>query len=157
MVAIACYTGYNQEDSVIMNQSSIDRGLFHSVSYRTYRDEAKKNALSGEVEEFNNFSTAGAASAANVTVMGKKNGKYDALDEKGFAKINSPVAGGDVIIGKYIRTKGPISPILRSTTGSKSSLFPITAHRLSRIWCGIAMARQMILSANPASRIFLSI
>jgi len=27
IVAIACYSGYNQEDSVIMNQSSIDRGL----------------------------------------------------------------------------------------------------------------------------------
>ena len=31
-VAIACYSGYNQEDSVIMNQSSIDRGLFRSAS-----------------------------------------------------------------------------------------------------------------------------
>jgi DNA-directed RNA polymerase II subunit RPB2 len=30
VVAIACYTGYNQEDSVIMNQSAIDRGLFRS-------------------------------------------------------------------------------------------------------------------------------
>ena len=36
IVAIACYTGYNQEDSVIMNQSSIDRGFFRSVFYRTY-------------------------------------------------------------------------------------------------------------------------
>ena len=25
VVGIMCYTGYNQEDSVIMNQSSIDR------------------------------------------------------------------------------------------------------------------------------------
>jgi len=31
IVAIACYSGYNQEDSVIVNQSSIDRGLFRSV------------------------------------------------------------------------------------------------------------------------------
>ena len=28
VVAIACYTGYNQEDSIIFNQSSIERGLF---------------------------------------------------------------------------------------------------------------------------------
>merc|ERR1719382_1736268 len=42
-VAIACYSGYNQEDSVIMSQSSIDRGFFRSVFYRSYRDEEKKS------------------------------------------------------------------------------------------------------------------
>ncbi|KAF2297688.1 hypothetical protein GH714_002249 [Hevea brasiliensis] len=32
IVAIACCSGYNQEDSVIMNQSSIDHGFFRSLS-----------------------------------------------------------------------------------------------------------------------------
>ena len=41
-VAIACYSGYNQEDSVIMNQSSIDRGFFRSVFYRSYKDMERK-------------------------------------------------------------------------------------------------------------------
>ncbi len=100
IVAIACFTGYNQEDSVIMNQSAIDRGLFHSVAYRTYRDEAKKNAISGEVEQFGDKSK-----EPNVT--GRKNGSYHALDPKtGFAVPNTVVNGGDVIIGKYILSKG---------------------------------------------------
>ena len=42
VVGIMCYTGYNQEDSVIMNQSSIDRGLFRSIFYRSFKDEEKK-------------------------------------------------------------------------------------------------------------------
>ena len=37
IVAIACYSGYNQEDSMMMNQSSIDRGFFRSIFYRSYR------------------------------------------------------------------------------------------------------------------------
>ena len=41
IVGIACYTGYNQEDSLIMNQSSIDRGLFRSSFFRTYNATAK--------------------------------------------------------------------------------------------------------------------
>ena len=42
IVAIASYTGYNQEDSVIMNKSSIDRGMFSATIYHTERDEDKK-------------------------------------------------------------------------------------------------------------------
>jgi DNA-directed RNA polymerase II subunit RPB2 len=34
IVSIACYSGYNQEDSLMMNQSSIDRGFFRSIFYR---------------------------------------------------------------------------------------------------------------------------
>lgn len=34
-------TGYNQEDSLIMNQSAIDRGFFRSSFYRCYQDEEK--------------------------------------------------------------------------------------------------------------------
>ena len=38
--------GYNQEDSVIMNQSSIDRGLFRSIFYCSFKDEEKKQGAS---------------------------------------------------------------------------------------------------------------
>ncbi|CAN8241948.1 unnamed protein product [Cochlearia groenlandica] len=41
IVAICTYSGYNQEDFVIMNQSSIDRGFFQSLSFHSYKDEEK--------------------------------------------------------------------------------------------------------------------
>ena len=47
VVAIACYTGYNQEDSIIGNQSSIDRGLFRSAFFRTYSDKVKQDEQFG--------------------------------------------------------------------------------------------------------------
>jgi len=46
IVAIMCFTGYNQEDSIIFNQGSIDRGLFRSVFFRTYTEEADMDDVS---------------------------------------------------------------------------------------------------------------
>jgi DNA-directed RNA polymerase II subunit RPB2 len=36
---MASFTGYNQEDSLIINQAAIDRGLFRSTYYRSYKTE----------------------------------------------------------------------------------------------------------------------
>lgn len=54
IVAIACYTGYNQEDSVIMNQSSIERGLFRSAFFRTYNAQEKQGQKKEEIFEIPN-------------------------------------------------------------------------------------------------------
>lgn len=48
-VAILCYSGYNQEDSIIINQDAIDRGLFRSMFYRTYTDRETKSSTKEEV------------------------------------------------------------------------------------------------------------
>ena len=36
------HSGYNQEDSILFNQGSIDRGLFQATIYHTEKDEDKK-------------------------------------------------------------------------------------------------------------------
>ena len=89
--------GYNQEDSVMINKSAVDRGLFISTFYRTYKDEEKKSQISGLEEKFcqpNSYNT-----------KGLKPGDYSKLDINGFAKVNSNMNGGDVIIGKVIPCK----------------------------------------------------
>ena len=42
VVAIACYGGMNQEDSVIVNRGAIERGLFRATTYKTHVGEEKK-------------------------------------------------------------------------------------------------------------------
>ena len=91
IVAIMCYTGYNQEDSVIMNQSSIDRGLFRSVFFRTYHSEEKREAkLKRETFEIPNKETCG----------GLRHGNYKKLDPEGIIAPGTRVSGDDIIIGK---------------------------------------------------------
>lgn len=48
IVAIGSYTGYNMEDSVILNKGAVDRGLFRATFYRTYKDDEKKFNLAVE-------------------------------------------------------------------------------------------------------------
>lgn len=36
ITAIASYTGYNQEDSVILNESAVDRGFFRFVCFKYF-------------------------------------------------------------------------------------------------------------------------
>ena len=91
IVAIMCYTGYNQEDSVIMNQSSIDRGFFRSAFFRTYYTEEKREArLKHETIEVPD----------NKNCTGLRHGSYTKLDCEGLIAPGTRVSGDDIIIGK---------------------------------------------------------
>ena len=90
-VAILCYSGYNQEDSVIMNQSSIDRGLFRSMYYRSYADAEKKVGML-PLEEFER--------PTRDNTLRLKHGSYEKLDEDGLIAPGTGVVGEDIIIGK---------------------------------------------------------
>ena len=46
------YGGYNQEDSLIINGSSVDRGFMRSVFYRCYSADETKAAQNKPGESF---------------------------------------------------------------------------------------------------------
>jgi DNA-directed RNA polymerase II subunit RPB2 len=93
IVAICCYSGYNQEDSIIMNQSSIDRGLFRSVCHKTITDVEKKDGLHN-TEHFEK--------PRRETTARLKIGSYDKIGEDGFAEPGTAINGDDILIGKTV-------------------------------------------------------
>ena len=95
IVAIACYSGFNQEDSVIINHGAIQRGLFWATTYKTLVEEEKKQG-SYVFEKI----------GCPPLDKRKKNVNYHLLDENGVVRTRNPdgtavyVQPEDVIVGK---------------------------------------------------------
>ena len=96
IVAIMTHSGFNQEDSVMINKSALDRGLFTSTYYKAFRDQCAKNHSSGEEEIFTNPS--------EITTI-KPSFSYTKLDETGFVPKNTYIDGNDIIVGKVMPRK----------------------------------------------------
>ena len=94
-VAIMTHTGYNQEDSVLVNKGSIDRGLFMATIYHTEKDE-DKNIIRDEIIR---------CKPDKTKTKGVKFGNYDKLNSQGFIAENSLIENRDIIIGKIIPIK----------------------------------------------------
>jgi len=94
-VAIMTHTGYNQEDSVLINQGSIDRGLFLATIYHTEKDE-DKNIIRDEIIR---------CRPDPAKTRGVKFGNYSKLNSSGFIPENELVENRDVIIAKIVPIK----------------------------------------------------
>jgi len=94
-VAIMSHTGYNQEDSVLINKGSIDRGLFMTTIYHTEKDE-DKNIIRDEIIRCKPDPT---------KTKGIKFGNYSKLNSQGFIPENTLIENRDVIIAKIVPIK----------------------------------------------------
>ena len=93
IVAIACYGGFNQEDSLIYNQSSSQRGLFKGNQLNFVKSILEKKEAFGNPDE---------ATTTDIN----KHANYEYLVD-GFVKRGTKINKNDVIIGKYIELPKP--------------------------------------------------
>ncbi|MGY5141750.1 MAG: DNA-directed RNA polymerase subunit B [Nitrosopumilus sp.] len=93
VVAVLPFDGYNIEDAIVLSKASVDRGLGRTFFYRIYDAEAKQYP-GGMRDTFE-------IPNAEDNIRGFKGERaYRLLEEDGVVASESPVKGGDILIGK---------------------------------------------------------
>jgi DNA-directed RNA polymerase II subunit RPB2 len=106
IIAIATYTGYNQEDSIIFNDAALKRGLYTITYYHSYDyeeesintgyDVNEKATIVQNKTEFANLTT---DPRFRETVSRKPDYDYSMLDSNGIIKKGSLVTDKTILVG----------------------------------------------------------
>lgn len=87
IVAVMPFRGYNQEDSIIINQAAIDRGFFKAAFFKTYEEETKNEQKFTKPDP-------------KTTTGVKRHATYDKIDSNGIVKPGTRIKKNDILIGK---------------------------------------------------------
>ena len=119
IVAVACYTGYNVEDAMLVNEGSLKRGLFRTSYFTCYEshEEISKEGDSVNEKKFTNI-------ADNLSIVGTKPGyDYSKLDEYGIIKEGTIIDDKTALIGLVSVDSAPQGSVIeaepRMVDGSK--------------------------------------
>jgi len=94
VVAIMCYTGYNVEDAILINEGSILRGMFRTTYYSSYEAREDSSKVGGANDsKFANIEK-------NNVLRKKKGFDYSFLDDYGLIQENTELNDKIILIGK---------------------------------------------------------
>lgn len=102
ILAIGSFTGYNQDDGIVMNADSVERGLFRNMTFRSYEAFEEEDPKDGTESRIAN--PARVPAWTNIA----PGLDYTKLDERGLITKGTYVDEDTVIVGRYIRTKSGI-------------------------------------------------
>jgi DNA-directed RNA polymerase beta subunit len=106
IIAITMYGGNNQEDSVLMNGSSIRRGMYQTMYYHSY-DHAEE-ILDQGLQTHTQISN-----PLKKEMVKRKDGfDYEQLDDDGIIKLNTLVTDTTVLLGMLSPTTSPSGTVL---------------------------------------------
>lgn len=96
ILAIACWTGYNQEDGIVMNYDALRRGMFRSMAFRSYEAHEEDDEKANVKVRFGNPALIG-----NWKDL-KPGLDYSKLDDRGIVREGEYVDENTVIVGAYM-------------------------------------------------------
>lgn len=111
---IDSFNGYNQDDGILFNRSSIERGLFRSLAFRSYSTVEEDDPISKATYRIGN--------PKNILKWSdlKPGLDYSSLDDDGIIKEGTVITDNTVLVGRYIRN--PLTGVL-SDASLRPSVF----------------------------------
>ena len=97
ILAMGSFTGYNQDDGILMNADSIARGMFRSTFYRSYEAFEEDDPITHGKTRIGN-----PASIPGWTSL-KPGIDYSKLDERGIVRVGEYVDENSVLVGMYLQ------------------------------------------------------
>ena len=99
IMAIMPFHGYNQDDGIVFNEDSFQRGMFRNINYRSYE----------AFEEYDRATDTRAVIANPLRIQHwtdlKPGRDYKKLDERGIIKVGELVDEETVLVGRYMQDK----------------------------------------------------
>ncbi|KAK4792030.1 hypothetical protein SAY86_022465 [Trapa natans] len=107
IVAVNVHHGYNQEDSLVMNRASLERGMFRTEHIRSYKaDVENKESLEKKKKP---------EDSVKFGKIPSKIGRVDSLDDDGLPFVGANLQSGDIVIGRCAESGADHSIKLKHT------------------------------------------
>jgi DNA-directed RNA polymerase II subunit RPB2 len=97
IVALAIYSGYNQEDSILLNDSALRRGLFHTTYYHSY--DIMEEMIDPAAQTHTNFGNPTDPKYRESVVL--KEYDYSLLDSDGIIRKGVHITDETVLVGIF--------------------------------------------------------
>ncbi|XP_042483673.1 DNA-directed RNA polymerase D subunit 2b-like [Macadamia integrifolia] len=112
IVAVNVHLGYNQEDSLVMNRASLERGMFRTEHIRSYKAEVDNKELLATRRQK-------PKDRVEFAKIQSKIGRVDSLDDDGFPYVGANLQTGDIVIGRSAESGADHSIKLKHTERGK--------------------------------------
>lgn len=147
IVAVNVHLGYNQEDSLVMNEASVQRGLFRTEHFRSYKADVdnKENSVRLKPKDKVDFGK-----------TQSKKGRVDSLEDDGLPYVGASLNTGDIVIGKVAESgedhgvklkhteKGMVQKVLLSSNDEGKNFAVVTLRQV----CFLSVSLNTILAGN---------
>jgi len=133
ILAIACWSGYNQEDGIVMNYDAVHRGMFRSMAFRSYEAFEEDDEKANIQVRFGNPKLIGNWKELRPGL------DYSKLDDRGIIKEGAYVDETTVIVGAY----------MTSTTGGQMK----DASTTPQVWTRGRVEKVAIMVNNKGMRL----